>query len=166
LKRIAVYAGSFDPISNGHINIIERSVILFDKVIVGVLENVNKSNWFSKEERIEMIKHSLSKEILEKVEIVAFDGLLVDFLHIHRATVLIRGLRAVSDYEYELQMHLTNQTLSGREIETVFLPSIRENLYLSSSLIKEIAKFSGDISSFVPKYVETKIVKWVKEREK
>ncbi|MCX5774573.1 MAG: pantetheine-phosphate adenylyltransferase [Fusobacteria bacterium] len=166
MNKVAVYAGSFDPVSNGHINIIERSTKLFDKVIIGVLENFSKSYWFSKEERIDMILGSLSPEVLSKVVIIAFDGLLVDFLHIHKSAVLIRGLRAVSDYEYEMQMHLTNQTLAHNEIETVFLPSVRENLYLSSSLIKEIAKFSGDISSFVPKYVEDKITAWVAEREK
>ncbi len=166
MENIAVYAGSFDPISNGHINIIERSVKLFDKVIVGVLENINKSYWFSKEDRIKMIRESLSPEIRERVEIIAFEGLLVDFMYIHHATVLIRGLRAVSDYEYELQMHLTNQTLAHKEIETVFLPSVRENLYLSSSLIKEIARFNGDVSEFVPRCVVEYIKMWVAKSEK
>jgi len=166
MENIAVYAGSFDPISNGHVNIIERSVKLFDKVIVGVLENGSKSYWFSKQDRIEMIRASLAPDILEQVEIVAFDGLLVDFMHMHHATVLIRGLRAVSDYEYEMQMHLTNQTLAHKEIETVFLPSVRENLYLSSSLIKEIARFNGDVSEFVPSCVVEYIKKWVANSEK
>lgn len=165
MKRVAVYAGSFDPVTNGHINIIERSVKLFDKVIIGILVNVNKQYWFNKEERVEMVRSSLSEAIRSQVEIIPFNGLLVEFMAQQKASILIRGLRAVSDYEYELQMHLTNQTLSHDKIETVFLPSNRENLYLSSSLIKEIAKFRGDISPFVPKNVVEYIEKWVDHHE-
>lgn len=143
----AVYAGSFDPITKGHIDIMKRSAQIFEKVIVGVLDNKNKKNWFSADERLEMIKILLKD--LKNVEVQTFDGLLVTFMEKNNAKILIRGLRAVSDYEYELQMALTNSSLSGNKIETIFLTASRENLYLSSSIVKEIAINEGDIKEFV-----------------
>ena len=118
LKKIAVYAGSFDPVTNGHMDIIKRSVNLFDKVIVAILNNSAKKYWFDLEERKELIKKSLPMGI--EVEIASFDGLLVDFMKQNNASILVRGLRAVSDYEYELQLALTNDILSKNSIETVF----------------------------------------------
>ncbi len=161
MEKIAVYAGSFDPVTKGHLDIIKRSVKIFDKVIVAVLNNGNKKYWFNLEERKELIKKSIGKDI--KFDIKSFDGLLVDFMHENNATILIRGLRAVSDYEYELQLALTNDVLAKNSMETIFLSASRENLYLSASLVKEIALNRGDISEFVSgeiiKEIEDKVDK-------
>lgn len=148
MEKIAVYAGSFDPITKGHIDIIKRSTKLFDKVIVAVLNNGNKKYWFSLEERKELVKKAI-KEPTGNLEVDSFEGLLVNFMEKKGATIVVRGLRAVSDYEYELQLALTNNVIAPIEIETVFLTASRENLYLSSSLVKEIAVNNGDISEFV-----------------
>lgn len=160
LKKIAVYAGSFDPVTNGHMDIIKRSVNLFDKVIVAILNNSAKKNWFDLEERKELIKKSLPKGI--EVEISSFDGLLVDFMKQNGASILVRGLRAVSDYEYELQLALTNDILSKNSIETVFLTASRENLYLSASIVKDIAINNGNLEDFVNK----KIINDIKNKVK
>ena len=117
LRKTAVYAGSFDPVTNGHMDIIKRSVKLFDKVIVAILNNSGKKYWFSLEERKKLIEKSLPPGI--QIEIASFDGLLVDFMEQNDASILVRGLRAVSDYEYELQMALTNDILSKNKIETI-----------------------------------------------
>lgn len=147
MGKIAVYAGSFDPVTNGHMDIIKRSVKLFDKVIVAILNNSNKSYWFDLEERKTLIKKSLPENM--EIEITSFDGLLVDFMSKKKASILIRGLRAVSDYEYELQMALTNDILSKNSIETIFLTASRENLYLSASIVKDIALNKGNLIDFV-----------------
>lgn len=147
LKKIAVYAGSFDPVTKGHMDIIKRSAKLFDKVIVAILNNSGKKYWFNLDERKELIEKSLPDNI--KVEIASFDGLLVDFMKNNGASVLVRGLRAVSDYEYELQLALTNDILSKNSIETIFLTASRENLYLSASIVKDIALNGGSLSEFV-----------------
>jgi len=150
MEKIAVYAGSFDPITKGHLDIIKRSINLFDKVIVGVLNNSNKKYLFNLEERKDLIRKSLlDTNILNKIEIDSFEGLLVDYMEKKQATIVIRGLRAVSDYEYELQLALTNNVITKTKIETIFLTASREHLYLSSSLVKEIAMNNGDISEFV-----------------
>lgn len=156
MKRIAVYPGSFDPITKGHLDIIKRSSEMFDKLVIGVLNNAAKKNWFSVEDRIEMIKAVVNEN--DKIEIAAFSGLLVDFMKMKEANVIIRGLRAVSDYEYELQLALTNSILSGNTVETIFLPASREGLYLSSSVVKEVAILDGDLSGFVDEKIE-KIIK-------
>lgn len=156
MKKVAVYPGSFDPITRGHMDIIKRSSEIFDKLIIGVLNNSSKKSWFSVEERISMIKEVISEN--EKIEITSFSGLLVDFMKIKKADVIIRGLRAVSDYEYELQLALTNSILSDNNIETIFLPASREGLYLSSSIVKEVALLGGDISGFIDERLE-KIIK-------
>lgn len=161
MTRIAVYAGSFDPVTNGHIDIIKRSTKLFDKVIVAILNNSSKNYWFNLKEREELIRKSLEESSID-VEIDSFDGLLVDFMKNRNATVLIRGLRAVSDYEYELQLALTNDVLSENSIETIFLTASRENLYLSASIVKDIALNNGELKGFV----NEKIIEDIKNKVK
>ena len=163
MKKVALYPGSFDPITKGHIDIIKRSSHLFDKLIIGIFKNSTKSKaWFSDEEKVEMIEEILKKEDIN-AEIKIFNGLLVDFMYEENVNILIRGLRALSDYEYELQFTLTNKTLSKSEFETVFLTASREYLYLSSSLVKEVALNKGDLHFFVTKNVEQRLIKKVEE---
>ena len=163
MGKIALYPGSFDPITKGHIDIIKRSSNLFDKLIIGIFKNSTKSKaWFSDEEKVEMIQEILKKEGIE-AEIKIFNGLLVDFMYKENVNILIRGLRALSDYEYELQFTLTNKTLAKSEFETVFLTASREYLYLSSSLVKEIALNKGDLSFFVTENVERRLIDKVKK---
>lgn len=163
LGKIALYPGSFDPITKGHIDIIKRSSNLFDKLIIGIFKNSTKSKaWFSDEEKVEMIQEILKKEGIE-AEIKIFNGLLVDFMYKENVNILIRGLRALSDYEYELQFTLTNKTLAKSEFETVFLTASREYLYLSSSLVKEVALNKGDLSFFVTENVERRLIDKVKK---
>ena len=163
MGKIALYPGSFDPITRGHIDIIKRSSNLFDKLIIGIFKNSTKSKaWFSDEEKVQMIQEILKKEGIE-AEIKIFNGLLVDFMYKENVNILIRGLRALSDYEYELQFTLTNKTLAKSEFETVFLTASREYLYLSSSLVKEIALNKGDLSFFVTKNVERRLIDKVKK---
>ena len=165
MEKIALYPGSFDPITKGHIDIIKRSSNLFDKLIIGIFKNSTKSKaWFSDEEKVEMIQEILKKEGI-KAEIKIFNGLLVDFMYKENVNILIRGLRALSDYEYELQFTLTNKTLAKSEFETIFLSASRKYLYLSSSLVKEIAQNYGDLRTFVPENVEKKLIEKVKQME-
>lgn len=154
IKNIAVYPGTFDPITNGHLDIIERASRLFDKVIVAIALNNNKSPLFSKEERKEMITQVTKK--YRNIKIDSFDGLLVDYALKKNATLIIRGLRAVSDFEYEFQMSLTNRKLAP-EINTIFLMSNEKYTYLNSSLVKELAKFKGRINCFVPDYIRKRM---------
>ena len=163
MGKIALYPGSFDPITRGHIDIIKRSSNLFDKLIIGIFKNSTKSKaWFSDEEKVKMIQEILKKEGIE-AEIKIFNGLLVDFMYKENVNILIRGLRALSDYEYELQFTLTNKTLAKSEFETVFLTASREYLYLSSSLVKEVALNKGDLSFFVTENVERRLIDKVKK---
>ena len=165
MVKVALYPGSFDPVTKGHIDIIKRSSNLFDKLIIGIFKNSTKSKaWFSDEEKVEMIEEILKKENIN-AEIKIFNGLLVDFMYKENVNILIRGLRALSDYEYELQFTLTNKTLSKSEFETVFLTASREYLYLSSSLVKEVALNKGDLSFFVTGNVEKRLIDKVKELE-
>ena len=150
----AIYPGSFDPVTNGHIDIIERASKISDKLYVAVLMNSSKSPLFSVENRVNMLME-VTKHI-ENVEVVAFSGLLVDFAKQINAKIIIRGLRAITDFEYELQMAQTNHILNS-EIDTCFLTSNLEYSYLSSSTVKEVASFGGDISNFVPDYVAKKV---------
>lgn len=143
----AICPGSFDPVTKGHLDIIQRAASMFDKVIVAVLHNSKKNPAFSVEERMEMIRKVTGD--LPNVEIATFDGLLADFARISGATVLVKGLRAVSDFEYEFQMALANRKLNP-ELETVFITTKAENMYLASSLVKEIARNGGSIDDFVP----------------
>lgn len=166
MKKVALYPGSFDPITKGHIDIIKRSSHLFDKLIIGIFKNSTKSKaWFSDEEKVEMIEEILKKEDIN-AEIKIFNGLLVDFMYEENVNILIRGLRALSDYEYELQFTLTNKTLSKSEFETVFLTASREYLYLSSSLVKEVALNKGDLHFFVTENVEQRLIKKVEKLQK
>ncbi|HEX21529.1 MAG TPA: pantetheine-phosphate adenylyltransferase [Actinobacteria bacterium] len=145
--RIALCPGSFDPITLGHLDIIERAVRLYDKVIVGVVENPNKSHLFSTEERVEMVTTSLVG--MEKVEVSSFNGLLVEFAREHQVRVIIKGLRAISDFEHEFQMAHLNKKLAS-ELETVFMMASPEYMFLSSSAVKEIALFGGSVAGLVP----------------
>ena len=151
----AVYPGTFDPITYGHLDIIERASTLFEKVIVTVALNSTKTPLFSKDERKEMIENVTSG--YENVSVDVFDGLLVDYAQKMNAGVVIRGLRAVSDFEYEFQMSLTNRKLAP-DITTIFLMPNEKFTYLNSSLIRELAKFNADISDFVPEYVKQKLI--------
>jgi pantetheine-phosphate adenylyltransferase len=144
-QRIAVYAGTFDPPTLGHIDVLHRASRLFDKVIIAVAESSSKNTLFTVEERLSLISVSVD---LPNIETDSFSGLLVDFAASRNACALIRGLRAISDFEYEFQMALTNQKLKG-EIETVFLMPSEKYSYVSSTLVKEIARFGGDVSAFV-----------------
>jgi len=147
----AIYPGSFDPVTYGHLDIIERAAKKLDKLIVAVLNNSSKNSVFSIEERIELLREVTKN--LPNVEIDYFSGLLTDYAIKKNCTTMIRGLRAVSDFEYEMQMALVNRKLNS-EIETFFMVSSSKYAYLSSSIVKEIARFGGNISCFVPEIVE------------
>lgn len=150
----AIYPGSFDPVTFGHIDIITRSSKIADEVVIGVLRNNAKRPLFSVEERVRMLEE-VTKE-LPNVRVVPFDGLTVEFAKEIKANVLIRGLRAITDFEYELQMAQTNHKLAP-EIETMFLTTSLNYSYLSSTIVKEVATFGGDISQFVPEVVMNRI---------
>ncbi len=150
----AICPGSFDPVTLGHLDIIRRASDMFDKVIVAVLYNSKKSPSFSVEERMDMIKKVTSD--ISNVEVATFDGLLADYARLRGATVLVKGLRAVSDFEYEFQMALANRKLNP-ELETVFITTKAENMYLASSLVKEIARGGGSIEDFVPAQLRDEI---------
>ena len=146
MKR-AIYPGSFDPVTIGHVDIILRSSKIVDKLIVGVLNNSAKKSLFSVEERVSMLKE-LTKD-LPNVEVTSFDGLLVDYMREIDASIIVRGLRAVTDFEYELQIAQTNH-IENTDIETIFLTTNLQYSYLSSTIVKEFASYGGDISKFVP----------------
>ena len=153
MSRHAIYAGSFDPITNGHLDIIHRALKTFDTIHVSVIENVEKTPIFSIDERIDMIQNSL---ISDAIQVEGFRGLLVDFARKKQVFTLIRGLRAVSDFEYEFQMALTNRALDSR-IDTVFFMTDQTYSYLSSNIVRQLAMFNGEISTFVSPYVESKL---------
>ena len=153
---IAIYPGSFDPFTNGHLDLIERCTNLFDKLVVAVLQNEAKQPLFTVEERTEMLRDVLTHH--PNVEIDSFKGLLVDYASRRRATVIVRGIRAISDYEYELQMALMNRRLRP-EIETVFLMASEAYSFISSRLVKEVAALGGNISGLVPPEVQAKMSK-------
>jgi pantetheine-phosphate adenylyltransferase len=150
----AVYPGSFDPVTNGHIDLIQRSSALFDHVIVAILRNAEKFPLFSVEERIEMLQEATRN--LNNISVTSFAGLLVDYVEKEKASVIIRGIRAVSDYEYELQMALMNRRLSNK-VETVFMLPAESYSFLSSKLVREIAGLGGSIHEFVPADVERRL---------
>jgi pantetheine-phosphate adenylyltransferase len=154
MKRIAVYPGSFDPVTNGHIDILERGLKLFDKIIVAILLNPGKQSLFTVEERVNMLKASLKK--IKNIEIDTFDGLLVDYAARKKCQAILRGMRAVSDFEYEFQLALMNRRLD-REIQTVFLMTGLRWIFTSSSIIKEAARFGGKINGMVPPIVNQKL---------
>ena len=159
----AIYPGSFDPVTNGHIDIIERASKISDELIVGVLYNKAKTPLFSVEERVKMLCE-VTKD-MKNVKVVPFEGLLIEFAAQMDAKVIIRGLRAVTDIEYELQMSQTNHKLNP-EIETLFMTTSLEYSFLSSSTVRELASFGGDISQFVPKYVEEQVIEKMKEKRR
>jgi pantetheine-phosphate adenylyltransferase len=154
MKRIAIYPGSFDPVTNGHLDVVERGLKLFDRIVVTILTNPKKQFLFSLEERMEMLTASLTD--FHNVEVATFDGLLVDFAVQRGAIAVLRGLRALSDFEYEFQMALMNRRLN-REIQTVFLMTGMRWIYTSSSIIKEAAQFGGDVEGMVPPIVLTRL---------
>ena len=153
MNTIAVYPGSFDPITNGHLDILARATAVFDTVIIGVLANPRKTPLLAVESRIEVIRTVLTADgarpRLGAVEVEAFDGLTVDFCRAHRANAIVRGLRAISDFESEMQLAHNNRVLAP-DVDTVFFMTSVENGYVSSSLVKEIASFGGDVSSMIP----------------
>ena len=154
MERVGIYPGSFDPVTNGHLDILERGLQLFDKIILAILTNPKKVFLFSLAERIEMLEESLKE--FTNVEIDTFDGLTVDFAAKREAQGILRGLRAMSDFEYEFQLALMNRRLN-REVQTVFLMTGLRWIYTSSSIIKEAAQFGGNIEGMVPPIVEEKI---------
>jgi pantetheine-phosphate adenylyltransferase len=153
--RIAVYPGSFDPFTNGHLDVVQRAAKLFDRVIVGVAENEGKAPLFTKEERAKMVRESVSS--LPNVEVDTFSGLLVNYVEARKAGAIIRGLRAVSDFEFEFQLALMNRNLNER-VETIFMMPKDSYTFLSSRIIKEIARLSGDITPFVPPGVKSALL--------
>lgn len=153
-EQRAIYPGFFDPITNGHLSIVTRALEIFDKVIIAILHNPQKVPLFSIDERIYMIRHALRDS--DSVEIDAFDGLLVDYVVQKKSNIILRGLRALSDFEYEFQMALMNRKLN-RKVQSVFLMTDYKWFYTSSTIIKEAASFGGDISGLVPKLVNDKL---------
>ena len=146
MKR-AIYPGSFDPLTLGHLDMIERSAKIVDELVIGVLNNSAKNSLFSLDERVSMIKEMT--ESMPNVTVASFDGLLVDYMKEINATIIVRGLRAVTDFEYELQIAQTNH-VENPEVETIFLTTSLQYSYLSSTIVKELASYGGDISKFVP----------------
>lgn len=160
MKR-AVYPGSFDPITNGHLDIINRASKVFDEVIVGVLINPSKTGLFSADERVDLIKRSIIG--LENVSVKSFSGLLINFMKENEATVIVKGLRAVSDFEYEFQMALMNNKLDPK-IETVFMMTNAKYSYLSSSSVKQVAMFGGCIKDLVPDVIIKDIMRKINQK--
>jgi pantetheine-phosphate adenylyltransferase len=162
----AIYPGTFDPLTFGHLNIIARASLICNRLIVGVAENSGKKPLFSLEERLEMAQEQISKmqqsgEIKQDIQVESFTGLLTDFAHKNSARMIIRGLRAVADFEYEFQMASTNRRLKP-DLETIFLTAPEQQHFVASSLVKEVARYDGDISSFVPAEVQTAIAQKLK----
>lgn len=161
-RKIAIVPGSFDPITYGHIDIIKRSAQLFDEVIVAILVNPDKKYLFTLEEREEMINESIKD--FNNVRVDSFSGLLVNYAKKVNSTVIVRGLRAVSDFEYEMQLTFMNKALNDN-IETFYMMANKQYSFISSSIVKGVSGFGADLSKFVPKHVEERLEKKVKERE-
>jgi pantetheine-phosphate adenylyltransferase len=154
-KQIAIYPGSFDPITNGHLDLIRRASKILDHVVVATLRHETKNPLFTTDERMEMIAEATAD--LTNVSVDSFDGLLVDYAQQRGARLILRGIRAVSDYEYELQMALMNRQLST-ELETLFIPASEQYSYLSSRIIKEVSRLGGDVSALVPASVSARLI--------
>ncbi len=152
MKTIAIYPGSFDPITNGHVDLIHRACKLFDKVIIAITQNTNKDSFLSIDQRVKTVETAI--EPLTNTRVLSFDSLLVDFAREHNAQIIIRGLRAVSDFDYEFQLSGMNKRLNPA-IETLFMTPSEEFANISSSLVREILSLGGDISQFVPESVKT-----------
>ena len=159
MDKKVIYPGSFDPITKGHLDIIKRISSLFNKVIIGVFINSSKNQWFDIDERVNLIKKVLESEGIKNAEVVQFSGLLVDYIEKENIDILVRGLRAVSDYEYELQINLVNKSLTNSNFETIFLTASRKYHYLSSSIVKEIALNKGNLQQFIPEVIISDIEK-------
>lgn len=159
--RIGVYPGSFDPVTYGHLDIILRASKVFDRLIIAVLRNSSKKPLFTVEERVNMIR--MATEGIANVEVEAFDGLTVDFAQRKGSTTIVRGLRAISDFEYELQIAQTNHKINTK-IDTIFFNTSVEYSYLSSSIVREIASYGGDISNFVPAEIEKLVLEKYKDQ--
>lgn len=156
-ERIAIYPGSFDPLTNGHVDIIERGLKIFDKIIIAVLYNPSKNAFFSVEERLDMIRKSfINHSNYSNLIVDSFGGLLVDYARQKNAVAIIRGMRAISDFESEFQMALMNRRLS-RDVQTIFLMTGLRWIFISSSILKEVARFGGDISGMAPHPVKSKM---------
>lgn len=155
--KVAVYPGSFDPVTYGHLDIIKRASQMFDKVIVAVMCNSAKTPLFTLDERVKMIRESVSG--LNNVYVESFSGLLIDYCKKENIHIVIRGLRAITDFEYELQIAQTNKELSHSEVDTVFLTTSLQYSYLSSSVVKEVASYNGDITPCVPDFVADTLYK-------
>ena len=158
--RIAIYPGSFDPLTNGHLDVAQRAAKLFDRVIVAVAKNESKSPLFTLEEREALVKESVAH--LPNVRTDSFDGLLVEYVAARKAKAIVRGLRAVSDFEFEFQLALMNRKLD-EHIETIFMMPKDTYTFLSSRIVKEIARLGGDVSSFVPAHVQAALLKKLKQ---
>ena len=157
----AIYPGSFDPVTYGHLDIIKRSIRVFDKLVIGILLNSEKNPLFSMEERVEFLTEATKD--MENVEVKSFSGLLVDFARENNADITVRGLRAVTDFEYELQIAQINNKLDSN-LDTMFFTTSTEYAYLSSTIVREIASYHGDVSELVPPYVEQKLKQKFRER--
>ncbi len=155
-KKNAIYPGTFDPLTIGHISIIKRAALMFDLLIIGVAEHSNKNNLFSLDERVEITQEEVKKTGIENAIVKPFSGLLVNFASEQKARVIVRGLRAVSDFEYEFKMAYINNKLNN-EIETIFLPGTEQSHFISSSLVKDIAKLKGNLSEFVSENVAKRL---------
>lgn len=161
MSTLAIYPGSFDPLTNGHVDIIERGVHLFDRIVVAILINADKAPLFSVEERVEIAREVFRR--FPNVEVDTFDGLLVDYVQRRNAQVIVRGLRAVSDFEYEFQMALMNRRLN-HSIETVFMMPAEQYTYISSRMIKEVFSLGGQVHGLVPDMVEEGLRRKLSER--
>ena len=161
MTRVAVFPGSFDPMTNGHVDIIRRGARLFDRIVVAILVNAEKSPLFTMEERVDIARDVFKN--VPNVEVDTFHGLLVDYVERRKAQVIVRGLRAVSDFEYEFQMALMNQRLNGK-IETIFMMPAEQYTYTSSRLIKEVFRLGGRVHGLVPDMVEDRLRKKIAAR--
>jgi pantetheine-phosphate adenylyltransferase len=160
--KLAIYPGTFDPITNGHLDILERAASVFETVYIAVANNILKNPLFSTEERISMIKSCTSH--YPNMRITQFDGLVVDLAQKVGASIIIRGLRAISDFDYEFQMALMNRHMNDR-IDTVFFMPHEDYTYLSSSTVREIVRLGGDVSAFVPKYVKEELIRKLRNKQ-
>lgn len=155
MKRRVVYPGTFDPITKGHLDIVKRAALMFDEVTVAVAEGVHKNTFFSLSERLDMVKNAVKG--IKGVSIDSYPGLLVEYLKKSKKRIVVRGLRAISDFEYEFQLALLNKKMMGDDIELIYLMPEEKYLYISSSAVKEIASLGGNVSQFVHSYVAKKI---------
>ncbi|MEX1139655.1 MAG: pantetheine-phosphate adenylyltransferase [Bacteroidota bacterium] len=160
--KTAIYPGTFDPITNGHLDIVDRAVKLFDKVIVTIARNLEKKPMFTEEERLDMIREVVKP--YKNVEVDSFDGLLVHYARTKKASAIVRGLRAISDFEFETQMALMNRKLDS-EVETVFLMPNEKYTYLNSSIVREIARLQGDVTEFVPPVVRLSLERKLRAKQ-